>query len=93
MKVLDKASYSVIIQGAERLHNPYTTLPSTVKDVPLVHAFRPGLSERDDETAISSCQYRCASILTCLTPFTGHGMNQSHLVYSLGTRTKKRSTT
>lgn len=56
-------------------------------------SFSSGLSEQDNKAGISSCQYWGASILTCLTPFTDHGMNQSHLVYSLGTRTKKRSTT
>lgn len=34
-----------------------------------------------------------ASIFTWLTPFTGQGMNKSHLVYSLGSLTKKRRST
>lgn len=51
------------------------------------------VTEQDNCTAISPVNTLPASIFTWLTPFTGQGMNKSHLVYSPGTLTKKRIST
>lgn len=58
-----------------------------------VPTFISDMTEQDNCTAISPVNTLPASIFTWLTPFTGQGMNKSHLVYSPGSLTKKRIST